>query len=268
MRTKSKAIELIVIMVVALMAAACNGTPSGVLKPDKMRRLLVDLHKGDAVVESNRALYNDDSLRRVFKQSVLQKHGVTPEELDSSMMWYGNHLDKYIEIYDGVIADLEEQVADAQKLGIKQTEPARMVVDGDSVNIWPGIIGRRFAPAMASDYITFALTSDRNWERGDSYLLRLKSIANNRPVDINIAADYTDGTTEYISRSLSGEGWKDLRLSLDSTKVAVNIYGAIHYAPAPGEVAYIDSISLVRTRIEDNRMANPRAAQKVVKTHL
>ena len=53
MKQSLTGILLFLLSVVAL--SSCNRTPSGVIPPDEMTDLLVDLHKGDAVVEVERS---------------------------------------------------------------------------------------------------------------------------------------------------------------------------------------------------------------------
>ena len=55
-----------------------------------------------------------------------------------------------------------------------------------------------------------------------------------------------------------------LLLVLDSAKVASTVYGTIHYAALPGEVSYLDSITLVRTRGRNDNVA-ARQGQHVVR---
>ena len=53
-------------------------------------------------------------------------------------------------------------------------------------------------------------------------------------------------------------------LVLDSLKTATTVYGYIHYAAAPDEVSYLDSLSLTRTRgLNDNKAA--RAHQQMAR---
>ena len=68
-----------VILLTALSAAVggCNPAPDGVLSPDDMARLLADIHIGESVSETERRVFNNDSILRVLKQSILQKHGMT-----------------------------------------------------------------------------------------------------------------------------------------------------------------------------------------------
>ena len=80
-----------------------------VLSEDDMIDLLTDIHKSEAIIEMSPQNYRGDSLKAVVRQSVFAKHNVTQEEFDSSIVWYGHNVGKYIKIYDGVIARLDDE---------------------------------------------------------------------------------------------------------------------------------------------------------------
>lgn len=232
-----------------LILAGCSRTPSGVIPPDKMTRLMADIHRGDAVVELDSRSFRNDSTRRLLKQSILAKHGVTQEDLDSSLMWYGHHLPLYVEVYDGVIALLEEDIKKARLEGSKPL-PAqnRRILDGDTVDLWPGAKSVRLSNTGASDFITFSLQSDRSWEPGDSYHLTSRMTGGNSMSRNTIVVEYNDGSAEYFFDTPTGEGMHTTDIYLDPDKKATRLYGSIHYAPVAGEIVFIDSLSLIRQR--------------------
>lgn len=260
---------LILTVVIGLMAVTlqgCESTPSEVIEPEKMARLLADIHIGESVAELERRSYPDDSTKQALKQAIYARHGVTSEQVDTSMKWYGYHLDKYVEVYDRVIEMLETDISYAQDVAGAQNESMsnmRIELEGDSVDIWPDIRYRRFSPQMPNDNIIFSLNSDRNWEAGDVYILNAKLFNALTPTTMSLTVDYQDGTKDYVTLVSPGSGWQSIKLVLDSVKKAYNVYGAISHTPDPDEVAYIDSISLVRVRRNEyNRtpLVNQRSA--------
>ncbi|MDE5922541.1 MAG: hypothetical protein K2G79_03525, partial [Muribaculum sp.] len=63
-----------------------------------------------------------------------------------------------------------------------------------------------------------------------------------------IATQYTDGTTDYMTGTTSGQGWSEIVMQIDTARTAQNVFGFATVSPTQGEAAYIDSIALVRTR--------------------
>lgn len=232
---------------------------------------MADVHTGEAVVESQYMAYGSDSARRELLQAIYARHGVTSAEVDTSLVWYGHHIEKYMKVYEQTEKILAERIADAERDGAKSDEPvahamASPTLEGDSVNIWKGIRTRRNSAYIPSDYIKFNFNSDRNWEPGDRYLLSVRGLYTTAPIEMTMVVDYTDGTSEYRSIS-SGAGMNAQRLTLvlDSTKTATNIYGNIHYKAHGTEVSYLDSISLVRMRGRNRNIDDRMGQHKIVR---
>ena len=236
---------LIGLLVAFVVFVGCNSTPEGVLSPEEMASLLVDIHKGECIVEANHSEYIDDSMKMALKQSIYYKHNVTAEQVDSSFMWYGQHIEEYIKVYDRTIEMLEDEIAQVKV----SADDVEMIVVGDSADAWPGVRQRLLTHSFPNNYVTFALNRDDNWEKGDIYEWRLKLINNRTPMNCTIAVDYSDGSSEYTTLQASAEGWHDIMIVADSSKVASRIYGVAYVDLKDHEQVYIDSISLVRTRI-------------------
>ncbi len=257
-----------------ILASSCSGVPRRVIQPDKMAALMADIHLGEAVAEQNRQSFNNDSTRQLLKQSIYAAHGVTPEEVDSSMMWYGRNIEKYVEVYEKTEKILEKELARANELAATATERPPLVAfeaEGDSVDIWSQFRMRPVSGNLASDRVTFEIRSDRYWELGDVYHLRFKGVNTPGKFEVSLAAEYPGGNIDYSSSSMAGDGWHDLYLHLNDTLRGSMIYGDIAYAdpyadkPSAGPQARIDSISLIRMR-SSNGGKMPRFGQNQFKS--
>lgn len=249
--------HLLTIIIIAFAVCACQRTPEGIIPPGKMAPLLADMQMGEAVVENSSNRFNNDSVRRLLKQSIYAKHGYTTEQVDTSLYWYGAHLELYMEVCDEAEELLKKRIYEAERRGAK-AENARLEVsqDGDSVNLWTAPPMLRNYKGNPTEYITFSIPRDKNWEQGDRYTLSVKGIMTGSPIAMQIVADYTDGSTEYVSARRNSEQTERLTLVLDSMKTAQSVYGFVRYTPREGEVSYLDSLSLVRTRgHNDNKAA-------------
>ncbi len=237
---------LLSILIVATVASSCSKTPGGVLEPEEMASLIADVYRGEAVIEFNHASYYNDSLKKVVKQSVLTAHGVNQEEFDSSLSWYGHHIGDYIRICDRAVEILE---AEAKAIPDDPTGSNQMVVAGDSAQVWPLSRYYLITSNTPGRHVIFNLTPDETWEHGDEYQLAFKIINSRTPVRSLLATSYEDGRTEYTSHEQNEDGWSRSTLRLDSTRTSKSIYGFIEFNPADGENIYVDSISLIRTRL-------------------
>lgn len=230
---------------IGALLGGCRQQPDGVLSQEEMALVVADLHMADGVTALNYSQYPTDSARQALKQSVLAARGVSQQQLDTSFMWYGNHLDKYMEVCDRVIEILQER-----QNSIAAGASAQIAMAGDSVELWPNarhIIG---SPRMLSRVMTFTLDPDTNWRPGDIYTLQYKVINARNRVASRILADYSDGTTDYRDEPGTSQGTASLKLQLDSTRTPERVYGYIILDPDRRDYFHLDSISLVRTRRE------------------
>lgn len=234
-------------LLLTIIISACGSTPDNVIPQEKMALLLADVHKGESVIEYNRTTFNNDSMKKVMKQSVYARHGVTSEQVDTSFVWYGHHVEEYIKVYDRVIEILEHDLDAANSMD--SSNSLQLAIAGDSVDTWQSARHYRFDRYSPARYISFAITPDDNWENGDNYLWQFKSINGRSAVSSFIGIDYESGPSEFTTRTSGDDGWLRLRITVDSTRTPTRLYGYLRVSPVSGENIYIDSVSLIRTRL-------------------
>lgn len=232
-------------LLVIVTLIGCNSTPDYVIPPEKMAQLLADLHTGESVAEINRSEYSNDSLKKMLKQSIYTKHSVTAQQIDTSFVWYGHHIEEYIKVYDRVIAILDKELKNVGTYG----NDAQITVAGDSADVWNGVRCCILSNNAPSEYISFYLNKDDNWNKGDNYQWQMKLFNNRSVMEWSLFADYDDGTTDYYGESKTVDGWNRLSFVVDSTKNATRLYGVARISLAPGERVFVDSVSLIRTRL-------------------
>lgn len=81
--------------------------PKGVLSSREMRDIIVDLHKTDALLQFTGLRFNEYEERDKYYAAVLEAHGTTQAQFDSSLVWYTAHPQFFDKIYPKVIAKLE-----------------------------------------------------------------------------------------------------------------------------------------------------------------
>ena len=68
---------LILIATLAVLLTGCDKAPDGIIKESDLADFLYDLYRLEAVIDMNPEAFPTDSVKRVAKQSLLQKHGIT-----------------------------------------------------------------------------------------------------------------------------------------------------------------------------------------------
>lgn len=267
---KINAAAVILLTALSAVAGGCNPAPDGVLSPDEMAEVLADIHIGESVSETERRVFNNDSIRRVLKQSILMKHGLNSETFDSSLMWYGQHIDLYTKVYEHVTEILEDRITRLESEGVynaqensRETNLASIEFDGDSVDVWTMARSYMLTDRGPVTQIPFHLTNDNNWEKGDRYIMNLTTHGLKGQLGVTMAVEYFDGSVDYFNSLIAGNGKRNIKLALDSAKNAHYVYGVISSQPVKDSRLFIDSLSLYRVR-----KAPHNAGERFIVKHL
>ena len=106
-RFELKLLTVCLLSVLAILSTGCR--PRGVLSSREMRSLLVDLHKTDGMLQVNGWQISNDEVRDIYYAQVLEKHGTTQAQFDSSLVWYTAHPQFFNKIYPKVLKELEAE---------------------------------------------------------------------------------------------------------------------------------------------------------------
>ncbi len=238
----------IVLISTLLLFASCKKTPDHVIPEGDMAELLADLQIADAVIEINRQEYPDEQQRMQLRYSILNEHGFTEEQFDTSLIWYGHNLDIYKTVCENTVKILESRqkdiIAEAKEAGEKLT------MAGDSIDIWQ--IGKNaiFERKRIGDYahFNFAIAADENSKPGDKYEWRLflKNASENGNALIGI--DYADGTSDIVKRELRANELLKLNIQSDSNLNVSRVFGTMMYK-LKEDAVFLDSMTLYRSRL-------------------
>lgn len=236
---------------VMLVAAGCKRMPEGVLPPEEMAELMADTYMGEGVVDMKNNMFPDDSARMVLKQSIYAAHGVSREQVDTSFVWYGHHIEDYLKVLDRT-----EEILKERQHSLAVTSSRQLSLSGDSVNIWSGAERVTVSRGYPRRFLTFAVTPDTTWHPGDNYTLRYKLVNGQRPVNAKVCVDYEEGVTRVYEGRGRSQGMTTLRFSIDPDLTPSRMYGYIDVDPRSGEHFHLDSIALIRLRKRDYSFFN------------
>ena len=215
---------LFVILSILIMAS-CHRHPDYVIGEKEMEDLLVDIHKAEAVIESNYNIYNNNATKKKLREAVFLRHGVTQEQFDTTLVWYGHHIDKYMEIYDRVAERLRAENEEAKKL-LAEENSQTMTQPGDSVDVRKQKRFHLFDSRLPSNLLTFDIATDENFRIRDYFELRFKVLMlpelNVKP-QVYMAVRHANNDLAYNWVDVEKEGW--CTLSVQATRG--NIVGHI-----------------------------------------
>jgi len=280
-----KSLVITIMSLVASLFVGCNKAPGGVIPESDMVHVLAEFAKAEALIEQSPNKFPDDSSKLALKQSILKKYDADLEMYDSSLVWYAHNLKLYSELHDKAVILLEKEgniehddngpskddIFNMNKDIAGQTIKRIYPSTGDSANLWKEPQHWLLTSAMQRGYITYDYKPDPETRPGDIYSLNLKAInASGNNIKIMMAVDYIDGTTGYINRTITVNGWSSYDLQCDTSRIVKRVYGFLCFSIKPQRVAFIDSIYLLRThldpikynRISVQRIAGPKDALK------
>ena len=124
------------LVVVCVLLAIVGCRPRGVLSNNEMREVLYDLHRADGAIQVAGYNYSHDQEVAGYYKNVLDKHGITQAEFDSSLVWFTDNPQIFNKIYPKVIArleadlEVEKQIRDAarEKQNVKKKNPPKRLL--------------------------------------------------------------------------------------------------------------------------------------------
>lgn len=214
--------------------AACSGDDH--LPEGKMADVIADLQIAEAVSNSSTD-FQTDSARNVMRMAILEKHGVTQEEYDASLRWYGHNLEKYTKLYERV----EKVLARKEKKLMASSESEKEGKESGA-QLWPYSAMAFISPLGNSDAIQFSIPVN-DLPKGERLKWKMR-LSKTAPVQIMLGVDYADGATSYISQRYSGNTRLELQLQGDSTRTITRLYGYMRVDRRSDLPVWADSIQL------------------------
>ena len=95
----------VIILMMLLAVVGCR--PRGVLSNNEMREVLYDLHRLDGALQVAGYSSGHTQEQAAYYKSVLDKHGVTQAQFDSSLVWFTDNPQIFNKIYPRVISRLQ-----------------------------------------------------------------------------------------------------------------------------------------------------------------
>ncbi len=229
------------LLLAGLCLGACSRTPEGVLSTEELASLLCDLQITEAyyAVEGvpgvgRAGLEENDSVKKVLRQSVLARHGVSQPQFETTLDWYGRNLDRYEDVCERSMQLIEER---------KQTLAAasRKGESEAAASLWNGPLSLRMSGTTGRDMACFSITGE-GIGKGDRLEWSFGTTALTAPIDVVMAVDYSDGSTSVRTHRVTGEGRQRLPLQTDSALTPLRLYGYLRVSQH--SPLLLDSIAL------------------------
>ena len=237
-------IGLIVMAVV--MAGGCVRRPKKVLSNSKMAAVVADMELAEAYVQTQPGEQNPSDYRAELTAGILKRHGVTREEFDSTMNWYGRNIDEYYKLDDEVNRELLKRQKDLARKGGGVVEQQTTIDD-----IWPYKRTAVIWQGSGSNILDFSLsTSDIAKGSSMSWSMKLR-----QPVEslMMLGVEYADGNVAYVNRSMSGQKRLETTLQTDTARVVNRVFGFFSVKETRDMPVFMDSIVLMPRPVDSTQ---------------
>jgi len=150
-----------------IVISSCKGDKE-VLSKGKMENILYDLYLSDAYINQFERGSNKET-KELYLESVLSRHKVTQAQYDSSLVYYGKHIDMYKEIYVSLIKRMDRDNKQLEKEMFIEMEIEKSP-KGDSVNLIKDNIYFAFS-SLYSPNSLITLQADDNYNKGERFII-------------------------------------------------------------------------------------------------
>lgn len=252
---------LLSLLLLALVACEVK-IPETVIAPDKMEALLYDYHLAQTM---SVGFSGEEYKRKLYAEYVFDKHGVTKELFDSSMVWYMRNPKHLHEIYKSLDETLKQDVA---LLSEEKENVARggaldsTALVGDTVDLWYDVKTLLLSATPLKNRMVFNYKADSTYVTGDSIVMnmdvhfitpdkaRIKQTAHAAMV-----VEYADSAYSSNGRMLNTSGHYVIAVPRRFETAIKGIRGYIYYTDNDTLAAsrmLVGNISVLRIHPDEN----------------
>ena len=112
--------KYLLLLVLTTMVFSCQNRPSEVLPRKKMENLMLDMYIAEAIIDNDYQKFALPENKEALINQVLEKHKTSEARWDTSLSWYSDKIDIYLQINDSVKARLQRNQKDIELLKLAQ----------------------------------------------------------------------------------------------------------------------------------------------------
>lgn len=179
--------------------AGCT-RPSNVMSNSQMESFLEDMYLMEGSLDQDKpGLASADSMDYPYYSVLLQKHGITQDQFDSSMVWYVKNPTQFNRVYVNVVRELERRKK-VESAAIKLQDSLDNINKWRTYHIWK--LAREFDIASDSLLPVRFSVKDTNFRSMDKYRLKFRMRINSSDSLMQIRSAmflfYDDGSKDSL----------------------------------------------------------------------
>lgn len=215
---------IIIPLVVGVSFSSCSDRPKNIPSDSEMVKVMADIEMAQAYLQNKGYSTNTPENRERILKYVLEKNNMDRAEFDSTLSWYGRHIDRYDDLY----AKVDKELARRER---NITGNANVDLSSD---LWPYSRHLVISSKSSTDNLVFNIPAEEIEKGGRlTWKFRLNAPASG---SVMFGVKYEDGGSAYINQSISG------------TEIEVNLQTDTARKPAIifGNLRIPDNLSFVR----------------------
>lgn len=236
-----------------LMASCGHKKPEGTISEKKMVSLMVDMQLAEAYANNEYTGGDFREKKKALAKGILEQHGVSQEELDSTLSWYGRNLDDYSKLFEKVDKEINHRKAKIMRIDIEED-----VQQGDI--LWPYQKNGLLTSLGNTDGWILSV-DEPSLQKGDmlEWTMHL-----NKPASLTgvLGVDYSDGTSEALVNQMVSRQKVEMKFQTDTTKTVSRIYGTLRLREGNEPQLFADSIVLHRIPFDSIEFKKYRSQKK------
>lgn len=234
------------------MASCGKKIPDDIIQPDAMESLLYDYHLASTM--SNSLSYTENYKKDAYYKYVFEKHHVTEEEFDSSMVWYTRNSDQLATIYKNLQKRYESEESHMKVQVAKRDNQIDVSMSGDTVDVWQDCTLYWLSASELTNKLVFDLKADTTFKPHDAmeltayfhFMPKKGRISGKAVMALNFYFD--NDSIQGLTRLISNSGRQRLYVRADSAFTIRSISGFVYYMDEknPETSVLVDNIRLTR----------------------
>lgn len=230
--------QLAVVALCAGMVGCGKKIPEDIIQPDAMENLLYDYHL--ASTAANDLPYAESYKKGAYLKYVFEKHHVTEEEFDSSMVWYTRNSKELATIYQNLQQRYEASERQLKAQTAQRGGQIAVSMSGDTVDIWQDRTLYWLSDSPLTNKLTFDFKADTTFKPKDALALTadfhfIPEGSSGAKAVMGLNFYFDNDSVQGLTQTVTTSGLQHLYLQPDSAYKIKNISGFVYYADENGK---------------------------------
>lgn len=227
--------SLLAITAAMLALASCGeGKHSDVISPKELESILYDYHLAQVMISDLPS--SERYKKELYFDYIYEKHGVTKEQIDSSLVYYARYPEDLSDIYTRLSSRIERNIEHIENERQQVVVRAAKAVEGDSANLWYDTPLVQLYPSELTNHFSFIIPNDTNFKandrlawNGEVQFLHAEADSLNRYLQLAFTAEFANDSLLSVDTVLYTTGSFHLQIA-DTAGMQLNkLYGNVYY---------------------------------------